>query len=185
MLQNNNAIVLLSGGLDSIALAYWKRPRFAITIDYGQNAAAAELKAASAVAESLKMQHVIIKSDCSSLGAGIMSQNGSIESSPSPEWWPFRNQLIITLAAMRAIRLGVKELLVGSVKDDCNYVDGTSAFYDLIDHLMAAQEGGIKVSAPAINMSTEELIQVSGVPRSLLLWAHSCNRGNIPCGVSR
>ena len=33
--------LLLSGGMDSIALAFWKRPEIAITIDYGQRAAEA------------------------------------------------------------------------------------------------------------------------------------------------
>jgi len=33
--------ILLSGGLDSIALAYWLRPQIAVTIDYGQRPARA------------------------------------------------------------------------------------------------------------------------------------------------
>ena len=37
-----NTALLLSGGMDSIALAYWKRPDIALTIDYGQAAADAE-----------------------------------------------------------------------------------------------------------------------------------------------
>lgn len=182
-MRQSKTAILLSGGLDSIALAYWKRPNLAFTIDYGQNAAEAELRASSTVSQALNLDHYIIKADCSSLGVGIMSQNGLLEHFPSPEWWPFRNQLIITLAAMRAISLGVDELMLGSVKDDNQYVDGTVPFFESISHLLAIQEGGIKVSAPAINMSTEELIRVSGVPRDILLWAHSCNRDIIPCGT--
>ncbi len=34
--------ILLSGGMDSIALAYWKRPELAITINYGQKPFLAE-----------------------------------------------------------------------------------------------------------------------------------------------
>lgn len=182
-MRQSKTAILLSGGLDSIALAYWKRPELAFTIDYGQNAADAELRASSVVAKALGVEHHIIKADCSSLGVGIMSQNELLENSPSTEWWPFRNQLIITLAAMCAIRLRVDELMVGTVKEDCQYLDGTVPFFDSINQLMANQEGGIRVNAPAINMSTEELIRVSGVPRDILLWAHSCNRDNIPCGT--
>ena len=36
--------MLLSGGMDSIAVAYWRRPSLAITIDYGQVPAAGELR---------------------------------------------------------------------------------------------------------------------------------------------
>lgn len=44
--------ILLSGGMDSIALAYWKRPEIAITIDYGQKPAAAEVVASKRGRES-------------------------------------------------------------------------------------------------------------------------------------
>ena len=39
--------IALSGGMDSICLAWWKRPESAITIDYGQLAASAEIAAAA------------------------------------------------------------------------------------------------------------------------------------------
>jgi 7-cyano-7-deazaguanine synthase len=45
--------ILLSGGIDSIALAYWQRPDIAITIDYGQAPAQAEINASTAVASAL------------------------------------------------------------------------------------------------------------------------------------
>lgn len=177
--------ILLSGGMDSISLAYWKRPEMAITIDYGQKPAKAEITAAKEVAKSLGMEHIILSVDCSSLGTGIMSDTPQLSIAPSPEWWPFRNQLLITLAAMKAIRLGVDVLLIGSVKTDGIHSDGTSSFYNKIDSLMHLQEGEIKVMAPAIELTTEELINLSGVPLNLLLWAHSCHVSNNPCGTCR
>lgn len=39
--------LLLSGGMDSISVAFWKRPEIAISIDYGQRAAEAEITAAN------------------------------------------------------------------------------------------------------------------------------------------
>ena len=48
-----SAVLLLSGGMDSTALAAWKRPSACVTVDYGQQAAAAELKAATLVGELL------------------------------------------------------------------------------------------------------------------------------------
>ena len=65
--------LLLSGGMDSIAIAWWKRPDIAITLDYGQRAAEAEIKAASATCSALKIDHHVIKVDCSSLGSGDMA----------------------------------------------------------------------------------------------------------------
>lgn len=181
----SKSAILLSGGMDSIALAYWKRPEIAITIDYGQKPAAAEIVASKEVAKTIGMEHFILTVDCSMLGVGNMTDVGQISLSPSPEWWPYRNQLLVTLAAMKAIQIGVDELLVGTVLSDGIHADGTKRFYENIDALMRVQEGSIHISAPAIEMTTEDLIKVSGVPESLLLWAHSCHVANNPCGRCR
>lgn len=175
--------LLLSGGMDSIALAYWKRPELAITINYGQKPFLAELNASKEVARVLGMEHIVLDIDCSSLGSGIMSDKGVLSMAPTQEWWPYRNQLLVTLAAMEAIHLGVNELMLGTVKTDSIHKDGTKSFYDAIDSLMTLQEGSIRITAPAINMTTEELIRVSRVPESVLLWAHSCHISNQPCGT--
>lgn len=178
----NKKAILLSGGMDSIALAYWKHPDIAITIDYGQKTAEAEIKSATAVAKILNIEHHIISINGSFLGSGSLSDNASLPEAPSFEWWPYRNQLIVTIAAMEAIKLGVEEIMVGTVKSDSAYKDGTEEFYEQLNTLMALQEGGIKITVPAIKMSTEELVRVSNLPIKLLLWAHSCNTSNTPCG---
>ena len=69
-MQRNKKAILLSGGMDSIALAYWLRPEIAITLDYGQRAAEAEIKAAAKVAGALGIEHSVISVDCSALGSG-------------------------------------------------------------------------------------------------------------------
>jgi len=173
--------ILLSGGMDSIALTYWQKPDIAITIDYGQAAAETEIRNSAMVANELGIAHHIIQIDCSSLGSGDLVNEGSIEASPSTEWWPYRNQLLISLACMKGIGLGLTELMVGSVKSDGFHKDGTAVFFERISALMEYQEGNIKITSPCINLSTVELIKLSGIPRSLLLWAHSCHKSNIPC----
>lgn len=180
-----SSAILLSGGIDSIALAYWKRPKVAFTLDYGQTPAETEIRVSKVVSKELGIEHYVIKVDCSSLGSGDLINQNAIEGSPSTEWWPFRNQMLITLASMRGISLGVTELMTASVKSDGFHMDGTSSFYQLIDNLMAFQEGNIRVSAPAINLTSSELVVASGVPDSLLYWAHSCHKSNIACGNCR
>jgi 7-cyano-7-deazaguanine synthase len=177
--------ILLSGGMDSIALAYWQRPEVAFTVAYGQAAADAEIAAAGQVVSLLGMRHEIIAIDCSSLGSGHMAGTDALELAPAPEWWPFRNQLLLTLAGMRAVAIGVTELMVGSVASDGVHADGRPAFYDSIDGVMRMQEGAIRVTAPAIDMTTAELVRISGIPRSILAWAHSCHVGNLACGTCR
>jgi len=180
-LQRNNEAILLSGGMDSIALAYWKKPGHSITIDYGQKAAKAEINSARQLSKELDIQHHVIKVDCSTLGSGDMNGTDSISIAPITEWWPYRNQLLVTLACMKCVNLGIKKLFVGSVSTDSAHKDGTKFFYNYLADLIQYQEGAIKISCPAIEMSTKELIEKSGLPKSMLFWAHSCHTSNEPC----
>jgi 7-cyano-7-deazaguanine synthase len=177
--------VLLSGGMDSIALTYWIRPEIAMTVDYGQVCASAELEAASVVATSLGCRHETIQVDCRALGSGELAGKAVNRLGASQEWWPYRNQLLITFAAMRAVDVGAMELLIACVKTDGNYRDGTPEFVGKVDNLISFQEGGIRISAPAIDLTTVELVRRADVPFELLAWAHSCHSGNLACGACR
>lgn len=177
--------ILLSGGMDSIALAYWKRPSVAFTLDYGQVCAEAEIEAASVVAVELNISHEIVRVNCRSLGSGDLAGLESSKHAAASEWWPYRNQLLITLAAMRGIMVGVTDLMLATVRSDGDFADGTPQFTEAIDHLMRAQEGGIRVSTPAIALSTAELVRTSRIPFELLAWAHSCHKATLACGNCR
>jgi 7-cyano-7-deazaguanine synthase len=177
--------LLLSGGMDSVSIAWWKRPDIAITVDYGQSASDAEIEAAARVCLELEIRHEIVRADCSSLGSGDMAERPPIAAAPVPEWWPFRNQLILTLAGCGAIRLGVTKLMIGALATDREHADGRPDFIEAISTLMSLQEGGITVAAPAISMSAAELVKISKIPREILAWAHSCHIGNFACGQCR
>lgn len=177
--------LLLSGGMDSLSIAWWMRPAVAITVDYGQLPAQAEKAAATAVCAHLGIEHHIVTIDCRALGSGDMAGASANEHAPASDWWPYRNQMLITFAVMKAISLGVQKLLIGTVKSDGLHLDGTPQFVSAISQLVALQEGGIVVEAPAIELSTEELIAVAKVPRAFLAWAHSCHKANTPCGNCR
>jgi len=180
-----NKAILLSGGMDSISLAYWKKPSVAITIDYGQSPAKTEIRSSKIIASALGMEHHVINADCRSLGSGDLTNKAALDISPSTEWWPYRNQLLITLASMKAINLNVNEIMVASVKTDGFHRDGTSKFYEKINEVMEYQEGNIKITSPCIDLTTVELIKLSGVPKEILLWAHSCHKSNVACGNCR
>ena len=177
--------LLLSGGMDSTSLAYWKRPDIGITVDYGQRPADAEIQASSAVCRALGLRHEVVRADCSAFGSGDMAGSVPSDVAPVPEWWPFRNQLILTLAGMAAIKFGVTELMIGALATDGAHADGRPEFIDAMSVLMSAQEGGIRVTAPAISMTAVELVVASGIPTDVLAWAHSCHVGNFACGQCR
>lgn len=175
-------ILLLSGGIDSSALAAWLRPTLCLTIDYGQQAATAEIHAAQAICDALNLHHECLRLPISQLGCGDMSFSQPCRHSQNSEFWPFRNQLLVTIAAMRAIQYDAQRILIGSVCTDLRHADGRKEFIAALSNLLQSQEGGLALSAPAIEMTTLELIQQSRIPMETLAWAHSCHISNLACG---
>lgn len=175
--------LLLSGGMDSAALAAWRRPERCIFVDYGQRPAAGEERAATAVASALGLGLTVVRADCSAVGAGALAGRQPVGLSPSEEWWPFRNQLLATLGGSVAVREGATALLIGTVSTDGRrHADGTPEFVEALDALMIAQEGCLRVLAPAIAMAPGELVTCSGISDKVLGWTHSCHRADSACG---
>lgn len=177
--------LLLSGGIDSIALAYWLRPELVFTINYGQLPYLGEVRAATEVARQLGLQHELLQVDCRAVGSGDLLGNAPDSHAPASEWWPYRNQLLLTLCAAKAISLGANELLIGTVASDGFHKDGTPHFVHLMNELLSYQEGGLQVSAPAIELTSIELVRTAGIPPELLFWAHSCHKAEYACGKCR
>ena len=174
--------ILLSGGVDSICLAYILKPNIAYTIDYGQKVAKREIYVSQLICRELGINHCVIKIDCSSLGSGTLVGKESSKVSPAEEWWPFRNQLLFTLSSMQAIKDEVNKIYIGSVNTDSFHKDGTFEFIKLMNALSEFQEGAIQIEAPLLNYKTHEIIINHKIPRELLLLAHSCHISDIACG---
>lgn len=174
--------ILLSGGIDSISLAHYLKPEIAYTIDYGQTVAEREIYVSKYICEVLNIEHKVIRVNCKSLGTGTLANKANVNISPSDEWWPFRNQLLITLSSMQAISDGVSEIYLASVKSDKFHTDGTNKFYDLINDTVSYQEGNIKILCPTLELYSHELVQKFNVPLELISLAHSCHISNMACG---
>lgn len=175
-------VLLLSGGMDSAALAQWIRPDFVLFVDYGQAAATAERRAARRVATDLGLPWADLSIDCAAIGERLLAgrQTPAVGTGP---WWPYRNQLIVTFAAAWALAQGCREILIGTVATDkTQHQDGTRWFIDALGSLIAGQEGAVRLRAPAIDMTTEELIARSGISRSTIAATYSCHMGSRPCG---
>jgi 7-cyano-7-deazaguanine synthase len=177
-----SSALLLSGGIDSVAIAYWKRPEFAITIDYGQRPAAAEMRAAAAVANALGIEHLKVTIPAAELGSGDLAGLPPLPMASKPEWWPFRNQLLVTAAAAKALPLGARRLLIGTLATDAHHSDGSPDFVRRLGELLSIQEGGMTLEAPAIGMNAVDLVRTSGIPHELLAWSHSCHMSDFACG---
>lgn len=174
--------VLLSGGVDSICLVYGIKPEIAYTVDYGQCVAEREIYVSSYICDKLDIEHKVIKVDCKHLGSGSLANLEGSHISPSKEWWPFRNQLLVTLAAMQSIKDSVNEIYLASVKSDNFHQDGTKNFYELMNNLLSYQEGEIRVFCPTLEYFSHELALKYEVPNQLITMAHSCHISNLACG---
>lgn len=177
-------LLLFSGGLDSSALAADLSPDLCLTVDYGQRPAAGEIRASATIAAALGLRHEILRVDLSALGSGDMAGRDASQLASGPEWWPYRNQMLITLAAMRYVGDGLTEIVIGAVGTD-SHADGKAPFLDAIDRTLSVQEGGVRVSAPACDMEPVELLRRSSLPRDLLGLTFSCHSGPHACGQCR
>lgn len=191
-------LLLMGGGIESSALAYAGIAQAGLVINYGQTPAEGERRAALAVGGAVGLDVHILTVDAHTIGAGLLATGpaGHREAarahqqeidpdpkSPSPEWWPYRNQLLVTIAAAWALERGFAEIMTGSVLGDAQrHVDGSSVFYDALDALLSLQEGHVRVSAPAAHLTSTELLEATGIPMRVLGYTHSCHIANYACG---
>lgn len=183
--EPSSSVLLFSGGLDSTALAAIYRPRLLVFVDYGQRPADLERRASRRVAELLGLRLTDISLGISDLGSGLLREEGGSQPSaaPSPEWWPYRNQFLATAGAAVALQHDLTTVLMGSVAPDGErHLDGTAEFYVRLDAVTHFQEGGVRVIAPGIRHSTEDLLRASELDEQTLGWTASCHRSNLPCG---
>ena len=119
-----NAVVLLSGGLDSYTAAAIARAEglrlFALTIRYGQRHAE-EIDAARAVAAALGVeQHVELDANLSVFGGSSLTTNAPvpkdrpIDGAGIPSTYvPARNTVFLALSLAWAETLGARDIVIG------------------------------------------------------------------------
>ena len=150
-----------------------------------QLAARGEIEAATAVCDALRLSHRVIRVDCRSLGSGDMAGTASISMAPVSEWWPFRNQLLITFGAAAALQAGLSTLVIGAVSTDASHVDGRHEFFEAMNHTLHLREGNVALETPALEDTTVSLCRRLSVPFEVLAWAHSCHVSERACGRCR
>jgi 7-cyano-7-deazaguanine synthase len=173
--------LLMSGGLDSAALAWWQRPDVCVTVDYGQRAAKGEMAASIALCDAMGLRHRRIHVDLSALGSGTMADKPAADGAAAAEFWPYRNQVLITLAAMMLMPEGIREIMIGAVSTD-RHADGKAPFFRALDRTLSVQEGGVRVTAPVRRLSTPRLLKAAEFPYDLIGLTFSCHVHEYACG---
>jgi 7-cyano-7-deazaguanine synthase len=167
------AVVLLSGGLDSMVCAALAREAgfgvLALTIDYQQRHRV-EIEAAKTIAAQLANRHIILPLDLSAFGGSSLTdatievgKAGVGEGIPLT-YVPARNTVFLGLALAWAEAAGANDLFVGvNALDYSGYPDCRPAFIEAFGGLAnqatrAGVEGaGFKIHAPLQHMTKSDI----------------------------
>jgi 7-cyano-7-deazaguanine synthase len=198
-----NAVVLLSGGLDSATcLAIAKNNGFdchCLSVDYGQRHAA-ELAAAARVAAALGARaHRTLHLDMAQFGgsaltdAAIAVPTGGVQPGIPVTYVPARNTIMLSLALGWAEILGAQDIFVGiNAVDYSGYPDCRPAFVAAFERLAnvatkAGVEGhALRIHAPLINLSKAEIIHrgtALGVDYAQTVSCYQADTAGRACGL--
>lgn len=201
-----NAVVLLSGGLDSATTAAIALSQgfhvHALSIDYGQRHRF-ELAAARRVADSLNiLDHEFLSIDLASLGGSALTADIEVPQGRSGDemsdgipvtYVPARNTVLLSLALGYAEVLEAADIFVGvNAVDYSGYPDCRPEYIAAFERLAnlatkAGVEGtmAFRIHAPLIHMTKAEIIQQGrklGVDYSLTHTCYAPNEAGIACG---
>ncbi len=204
--RKGEAIVLLSGGLDSATAAAWALAEgysvTAISFDYGQRHRI-ELRAAKAVADDLGItDHVSIAIDLAAFGGSALvdksidvpkNRSESVISSGIPVTYvPARNTVFLSLALALAEARNASSIVLGvNSIDYSGYPDCRPEFLNAFETLanLATKSGveGTQFSllAPLVSLTKPEIIELGlslGVDYGLTTSCYDPKENGQPCG---
>ena len=190
----NKAILLLSGGLDSlVSLGLSKATgqydvKLAITFDYGQKTAEAEIATSEKICKYYNIEHKVIKLDWlkditqSSL---VVDENRNNSDEITSLWVPNRNSLFLNIAACFCDSLGIKYIIFGANKDEADlFTDNTEDFrYKISDTFKFSTIVQAEVVAPLINYTKDDIVKIAVKHSIPLELVKSCYYSNTKhCG---
>jgi 7-cyano-7-deazaguanine synthase len=167
-----NAVVLLSGGLDSMVCAGLARERgfsvVALTVDYGQRHRV-EIEAARAIASALADRHIVLPLDLRAFGGSALTSDMEVPKEGVGEgipvtYVPARNTIFLSLALGLAEASGARDIFIGvNALDYSGYPDCRPEFIAGFERLAnlatkAGVEGGrFTIHAPLQEMSKADI----------------------------
>jgi 7-cyano-7-deazaguanine synthase len=183
------AVVLLSGGLDSMVCAGIARERgfsvVALTVDYNQRHRI-ELAAANAVADALADRHIVLPLDLRAFGGSALTSEievpkDGLGTGIPVTYVPARNTIFLSLALGLAEASGARDIFIGvNALDYSGYPDCRPEFIAEFERLAnlatkAGVEGGrFTIHAPLQHMSKAEIAREAQRLGLDAAMSHSC-----------
>jgi 7-cyano-7-deazaguanine synthase len=184
-----SAVVLLSGGLDSMVCAALAREQgffvIALTIDYNQRHWV-EIDAARAIAERLASRHIVLPLDLRAFGGSALTSDIDVPKDGVGEgipvtYVPARNTVFLSLALALAEASGARDIFVGvNALDYSGYPDCRPEFVAQFERLAnVATKAGVEgekftIHAPLLHMTKADIAREAqrlGLDAAL---SHSC-----------
>jgi 7-cyano-7-deazaguanine synthase len=173
----------------------------ALTCDYGQRAARAEIAAASRVAAALGVPHRVVPLPwLKEVSGDALTSPGKPLPSPSEAeldglaaqasaaavWVPNRNGLLVNVAAVYAEALDCEGVIVGfNAEEGATFPDNTPGFVAAAEAFFSySTRGGCRLLSPTLSLRKAEIVRAGRAAGAPLgdLW--SCyEAGPLPCGA--
>jgi len=200
-----SSVVLLSGGLDSAAALALELKHhqvvLALTVDYGQRAAAREREAAARLAEHFRVPHKVVALPFfAELDAGALVRKDGDLPRPDPDalddpaaaaasakavWVPNRNGVLIEVAAAHAEALGAGRVVVGFNREEAaSFPDNSLPYLNAINAaLRFSTAGKVELVAPTALWDKVRILRAVRREGIELEWLWPCYEGGkSPCG---
>ena len=200
--MQRNAIILLSGGLDSITVLAQAKQQgygcYALSFDYGQRHNA-ELEAAKKIARDYQViEHKTIRLGLDSIGGSALTDDhiavpNSLQEGIPVTYVPARNTIFLSFALGWAEVLNVHDVFIGvNAVDYSGYPDCRPAFIEAFQNLAnlatkAGVEGHeIQIHTPLIALSKAQIIELGlkmGVDYASTVSCYAADREGRACGI--
>jgi len=195
--KTNEAVLLLSGGMDSGVLLAVSSVEYskihAIGFDYGSRHNARELALAKVLAGKYEASFTLISlpfvnelfSSSILLSGGDVPEGSYDDTNMRSTVVPFRNGIMLSVAIGMAENLGIKDVLIAAhAGDHPVYPDCRESFVTAMSK--AAKEGtytGVRVIAPFVSISKDKIAEIGRKADFDFSLTWSCYKGgDLHCG---
>lgn len=200
--SNDLAIVLVSGGMDSLlvsAIAHEKHEQIAfLHMNYGQKTQTKEQECFENIADFYNIPNNLRKtmdmtflrqiggSSLTDDRIDVSKYEGDSEIIPS-SYVPFRNTHIIAMAVSWAETLNAKKIYIGANEEDSpGYPDCRKEYYEAYNQLIniGTKDGDIEIVTPVLDMKKVDIVKSAISFKAPLNLTWSCYaRSDKACGV--
>jgi 7-cyano-7-deazaguanine synthase len=196
------AIVLVSGGMDSCVSCAWARSRGwglrLLHVSYGQRTERREHQAFDAIADhygvpaerrlTASIAYLTAIGGSSLTDRSIPVEEADLRrESPPSSYVPFRNAHLLSIAVSWAEVQDVSNIVIGAVHEDSSgYPDCRPEYYEAFNRLVqiGTARGDIHIHTPLIGMTKAQIVQLGTELHAPFHLTWSCYQGEeLACGV--